>query len=620
MAVTDLPSAPTGRGETNKAEPTVPTERDTPKINLSEFPTPEERRKVNQVTRLFSIARDYRRPMVQRWQENYRMLRNQYWDTTKRGWMPSPQIPEIWPIVDALVSWETDQGVEIEITPAALPHTDFANFFNTMGDNLQVVLDASYQVNHEEIEISKAQWSKYVYGTGFLKTTWDMTLAGGLGDAVIRFVPCQQIYPDPTATSTDDWNYVCEAKRMSVQDLDRRWPGTSKLFPMGGSDVDMDEAPTQLDGGGGVRPPRTNPAAINDSRGTPFAPPGSRGARSATDLEVPAVSVIECWIRETDSYSATDINTGKNTKKAFDKWRVMVVAGGRLIMDEPADNLWSHGSHPYDRLVVRDTGEFWGFSLVSLLTSSQKAYNRVLAAMQQNAELVGNPVWKDAGSWTRTQLTSKPGQRIPVGAGGARDSGYVQPPQMNQAHPFLLNHHIQRMETVSGLTAVMKGSGPGGRNAEGVIDALQEAGFVRIRSAQKFLEAALQNAFTKKADLTIENYTTPRMIAIAGPGGERTSITLKARHFMIPTKKGATPLRYQLLIDVGSRRHTSRAQREETATKLFTLNAIDRTALLEDMDYPNATVVAQRMDEHEKQMAAMGADTGKPGARQRARA
>ena len=151
-------------------------------------------------------------------------------------------IPEIFPVIDGLVSWEMDQSPTYTISPASLPHTDFYNLFSTMANDLETVLQASYQVNSEEVEIAKAQWQKYVNGTGILKTTWDMTLAGGQGDAITRFVPVESFYPDPMATNITDGSYYVEAKLMSIQELDRRSPGTAKLFPSGGTDYDVDSA------------------------------------------------------------------------------------------------------------------------------------------------------------------------------------------------------------------------------------------------------------------------------------------------------------------------------------------------------------------------------------------
>lgn len=608
--------APAGHGSTgNPSSPTVPVHRETPRILTGE-PTETELLRVNELLTFFMQARSHKRSMVSRWKRNYRMIRNQFWDPSARAaWMPSPQIPEIFPIVDALVSWEGDQSPSYTVAPQAIPHTQYQRFFASVSDDLEVVLNSSYVNNAEELEWAKINWDKYLYGTGVAKTTWDMTLAGGMGDAITKRVDPFAFYPDPSASNMTDANYFVEARRMSVQELDRRWPGTGKLFPNGGSDHDVDSAPTQLDNSGEGQPPRGNPGAIAPATSPRYGPPG-RTKFDVTDPTVPGVTVLEFWVREHEQYEGVDAGTGEKVQKTYDTWRVIVVAGDRIIMDEPADNLWSHGQHPYERVVVRDTGEFWGFSLVELLTSPQTAYNRILAAMQHNVELTGNPMLKDVASSQRTQLVNRPGSRVPAAnSADATAMGWMQPPRLDSSMANLMNHHLQRMEAIAGLSAIMKGTSPSGRNAQGVIDALQEAGFVRIRSSLKFLEAAMRSAGSKKADLIIENYTTDRIVAIAGPGGERTSRVLAGRRFMLPTEEGATPLRYQLMVDVGSSKHTSRQMREDRAVQLFTLGAIDEEALLSDIDYPNAGAVAERV-EKKKAAALMEA----PGARQRARA
>lgn len=598
--------------------PQIP-KRSAPKVLCNPVESEETRELLNQLTLLFGQARDYRRPMLGRWREQYRMVRNNFWASDRPAWMPAPAIPELWPIVDALVSWEMDQQPRYTVSPQALENSPFQQFFLDLSQNLEVVLHSSYIANAEEIEIAKGNWNKYVYGTGILKTVWDMTLAGGMGDAVTRNVSPFSFYPDPDASCLEDANYFVEVKRMSAQDVDRRFPGTFKLFTGSSPDVDVEAAPTALSNNGSGGPPTSNMAAIPPVTTPRYAGPGSARIH-ATDI--PKVTVMEFWVREHTTYTAMDPNFNEETPRVYDGWHLYVVANGHLLMDEPATNLWVSGCHPYSRLVVRDTGEFWGESLVGQLTSAQRSLNRVLASVQQNIELTGNPVFKDAGVG-RTHVTNRPGQMVKAtNITAAQNSQWMDPPT---AHPMIAQfiQYLQaRLEAISGLTAIMKGGGPGGRNSEGVIDALQEAGFVRIRSSLKFLEAALRDAGTKKADLIAENYTTPRMVSIAGQGGERTSLTLKANHFQIPSSGGSTPLRYQLLVDVGSQRHTSRQMREDRAVQLFTLGAIDRKSLLTDINYPNATAVAAAMDQHEKELAQAAADpnAGRPTGKTAARA
>lgn len=578
---------------------------------LNVNPTEDDARLVGEVRQLFQRARAHRRPLVQRWNKNYRMLRNKYWTESRPNWMPSPQIPEIFPIVASMVGWMTDQRFRHEVTPAAMPFSPFSNFMAGLGMDLETVMDSTWHVNKEENEITKMLWDANIYGTGIVKTVWDETLLHGQGDAISRRIDPYTFYPDPAARGIDDANYFIEARTMSVQELDRRFPGSAKYFSDGGITEDIDEAPTQLDNTSTF--PRANPGAISPATSPRYGMPGSSRINAT---EITGVTVLEAWLREHELYEAkyTDEDGKEVTDlRVYDTWRVVVVAGNRVLMNEQADDLWHHGSHPYDRYVPHDLGEFWGLSLVEMLSSPQEAINRILGALQHNVELVGNPVFLEStrSGIQRTQLTNKPGTRLTVNDGGKAE--WLQPPQVHQMMPELLRYYLQRMEAVSGLSAVTKGGSSGGRQAQGVVDAMQEAAFVRIRMALRNLEYTLRDSGYKKAALICENYTTPRIVAIVGPTGNKTSLAIKGRHFYTPGPNGSTPMKFQLLVNAGSAGHTSRKVREDQAVMLFTLGAIDEDALLEALDFPNRQVVAERV----KALKSQGM-MEPPGARQKA--
>lgn len=586
-------------------------DRDTTK-SLPAVPTAQEIKLVGDLRQLFNRARAERRPMVQKWKRWYKVLRNNYWVTGRPSWMPNPEIPEVWPIIASMVGWATDQRIKGEVFPASVPYAPYNDFLTQLGLDLETVMDSSWHINGEESQAEIVLWDAFTYGTGFFKTDWDKTLHQGQGDAIMRRVDPFTIYPDPDATSLLDADYIIEARTMSLQEIDRRWPGTANTFREGGYIEDIDESPNQLDNSGTF--PRANPGAISPSTSPRYGLPGMSSVHINDDR---GITVLECWLREHEHYQTTRVDEmGKSytDKRTYDSWRVVVVAGGRVLMNEPADELWEHGKHPYDRYVPQDTGEFWGESLVGLLSSAQTSYNRVLAGLQHNVELVGNPVFLESNrsGIQRSKITNRPGERVTVNQ-DVDQAKWLNPPQVHQAMPELIRHYLQRMEAVSGLSAVTKGSTPSGRNAQGVVDSMQEAAFVRVRMLLRNLEYALRGALEKKASLISEFYTTPRIVAIVGDTGERTSLALRGRHFYTPSELGANPLRFALLVNAGSGSHTSRKVREDQAVMLFTLGALDVDGLLEAVDFPNRKRIAQRV---EQQKAAGMMEP--PGARQRA--
>ena len=576
-------------------------------FHLSPIPTPDEQRTVNGIVQLFQNARSHRNALLPRWNECYRMLTNRQWDMAKRAaWLPSPQIPEIFPIIRTLVAWQMDMKFRTAVSPAAVPNTDLANYLLTIAQDLEYALNASWQANTEEREWGMIAWDGLVYGTGFAKTCWENDLAGGLGDAKTRHVSPFCLYPDPNATSLDDMLYMVEARNMSLQELDYRYPGAAAAFSTSsGITYEVDEPPSILDMLG-TRPKSQfgNPAALPPATGV------GQWNRPTTNphypsVDMPRITVLECWLKEHTYSDVTDIHTKQTVRRAHASWRVVVVANNRVLMDESAEAIWTHGGHPYSRYQPIDfNAEFWGISLVELLISPQKCLNRILAAIQHNVELSGNPLWLDQSVSGRQQnINNKPGQRIQIDISDQR-TGWQPPPPINAAAQQLVDFLLKRMEAISGMTALLKGTAPGGRPSGGVVDQMAEASHVGVRAMLRQIEYALADAFRKKAALVVENYTAPRMVSIAGSEGANSFRALKSRHFLVPGTDGSVPIQYQLIVDAGSRHHVSRQMRENRAVQLFAMELIDELAALTEMDFPNAVQVAQRVQARKAEMAA----------------
>ncbi len=375
--------------------------------------------------------------------------------------------------------------------------------------------------------------------------------------------------------------------------------------------------------------PKTGPGVVIPSSGTY----GSLGANAHNYLNrrvsrpegtqpTRRFRVYEFWLRENDEWF--DEDPPSESAPAFsdrhvdDEWRVVVICQGQVLMDEPATELWSHGSHPYSRFVTDDVGEMFGIALVDHISHPQLYLNRLINALQHNTELTGNPVLIEAensGS-SRTTVTNRPGARISIkgAAGMANAPQWMTPPSMPAIAMDLAQFWIGRIENTSGLSDLQKGKAPNQRNAEGTISKVQEAAFVRVRSALSNLEETLRDAAYKLSDLIIDNYDSPRMAAIVGPEGQTSSLALAGHHFLIPTTAGATPLRYMLLVETGSTTATSSDARIAQADKLAALGVVDDQYVLEAHRVRNPSKILARLYQ-KRQAGLMG---GGAGQRQRA--
>ena len=575
---------------------------------------------VNYLRSLYSEARNERRNLYDTWYRNYRLVHNRQANTTAQAWMPAPKDSEVYPTVSTLVAWMADQNTSVTAIPASDPHGPTSQFMNQLSRDLSTVLTTNWHVLDYRSQIKLALWDAFTYGIGIFKTVWDQGLDFGLGNAMLRRCDPWAVYVDPNGTSFADAEYVVEARRMSFSEVERRWPETyHKISDLGG------DGTTQIDAGprsmslsntlptpGNLRSSGTIGNLGSSNAMTRWSVPTSSSQRhlSRTDTIV----VYEFWLKENESYSEEIEGTDYAERRVGESWRVVVMAGGEVLMDERASDLFTHGTHPYDRYVFDDVGEFYGVALVDHLASPQIYINRLLTALQHSAELTGNPVMLEPtnSGLARVGIVNRPGTRLKVNQQSMQTPPtWMTPPTMSNDVPKLIDFWISRVDNISGQSA-MKNVNLS-RTAEGVNASVQEAAFVRIRSGLANLEASLESAASKLADLIVDNYTEPRFMAIVGPNGQQSMLALDARHFNAPNEDGATPLKYTIKIEAGSAAPTSRTSRMAEADMAFALGAIDRQAWLEAHNYPNWPEINERINK----LQAMGLFQP-PGARQRA--
>lgn len=563
------------------ARPTPPPLRKLP--NLSPM---DESALATNVRDLFLRARRERRELAAKWVKNWNVLHKPLWGNRARH-LPRPNVNEALATIDTLVAWMTDQEPTIDITPAVPPLNPWYATCDELCQDLKTTLRSSWQVNATSAEIEKLAYDGLTYGIGFLKSTWDGSAYRGHGDAVITRVDPFSIYVDPDATSMETMNYIIEARTISMQELERRFPGASQRIN-GAWEEDVDAAPSTLNPqavGGSIR---ANPALMRPAL-QPIAPATTASwvlsdRMDATDE--PGVTILEAWLR-------TPMTVNGLT---YDSWRCVVMAANRILMDKGAEELWSHGQHPYQRYVPVETGEFYGHALVTDLAPMQASINRALASIEQNLWLSGNPVFKEdtRAGISRTAIVNEPGQRITINPGA--DVGWLPPPPIQaQLGMELVRFYLSEMERISGLSAVVRGASPSGRNAQGVIDSVQEAAFVRIRKALRNLSRTIGSAGEKAASMVVEFYNEPRMVTTVDIGGGTSAIQLRAQHFYLPGPDGRSPLRFQMLFDAGESASTSRGMRIAEADQLYALGAIDDVALLEIHSFPRWQDVAKRV-------------------------
>lgn len=554
-----------------------------------EATTPELSNKVGAILDMFQRARDARRARLSTWRRSYNIVMNRAWAPDRAAWMPSPQVAEMHPILAALVGWQIDTQPTFDVVPQADPNSPFYDLMADLAGDLRLCLRSAWVNEDFDRELQAMLWDAWVYGAGITKAVWDPRASGGLGNVKLVRVDPFSFYPDPKASCISEADYLIEYHDLSQDELESRFPGASRDLRDTGTPAD--KSPVLNDEIG---------ESLSENLGNLGVGTSTWAERSYRDAPKPDVRyhLLECWYRTSSSERG----------KSFDQWRCVVLCGNTVLMDEPAENLWAHRQHPYERYVPIELGEFWPVSMAELLAPCQRSINRLLAAVEHNIWLAGNPVFvEDQRAGTQRQrVTNRPGTRITKAAGS--EVRWMDPPQIHpQMAIELISFYVHEMERISGLSAIVRGATPTGRNAQSVIDSVQEAAFVRIRTSLHNLEIHLRNQGEKLASNVCEFYDTPRIVSLIGPSGEQTSKMLRTEHFYVPDPSGKmTPLKFQLLVQAGSNVATSKAQRVAQAESLFAVGAIDAEALLSTIDFPNWQNVVARVRETQAANGTLG--------------
>jgi hypothetical protein len=598
--MTDTSNRPARRPDTAYTPPTT-------------RPSSDDAQYLNYLRTLFISARKDKTPRIDSWNRNYKIINNRYQSAQFASWAPQPRDSEVYPICSSLVAWMTDQEPDIGFTPAADPQSLYYSQIISVASDANNIFATSWLNEEYDRQYKLMLWDGLMCGTGIVKSIWDNAAADGAGNAVVRRVDPYEFYPDPNASNLDDCEYMVEAHQWSYDQISRMYPDTAHLLHTGSGER-LDQRPRLY---GSSLLPRANLGFLPSGTGLWSGKPRSGGPPQAAMI----YTVYEYWLKE-NTYEDLDIDEQSPGYNAYaiPKWKCVVVCGGNILFEEWAEDLWSHAKHPYDDWRFDDIGEFWGISLIDHLSLPQLYLNRLLTALEQNSELCGNPIFVEpANSGTqRTAITNRPGERLTVQSSQANSNlpRWLTPPTMPQQVMDLINFWISRIENTAGINGMQKGQDPSQRVSNNTVNSVQEAAFVRIRSALTNLGWTYRRSATKLISLISQNYTESRVVAILGPDGQATSLFLRPFHFYDPSADSSEPLKFIIRADAGSNQATSRQARVAQALQLFAIGACDDQYVLNVMGVRDTPQLLQRLYSKRMQGLLPGA-SGQGGARQK---
>ncbi len=451
--------------------------------------------------------------------------------------------------------------------------------------------------------ISAVVWACAV-GTGFLRVTWDPDRNRGQGDVAVEDLDPRVVLPDPDAPDETSAQFLIYETRVDLQDIRR-------LFPIRGALVsDQPVEALGWRGEGSFPSPTTSSATDSYLISGPMSPDVSP-ASDAAAYRKRRVRVLEAYVRDSsidtvveplkgpdgefirDERGEIQYQTTRRLKYGPHGVRRIVGANGVILFDGPNPN--PGGDHGLVRIVLEPTlGQFWGQGFIQQTGELQLAADKLASAVVENAIRLNNGIIVVRGStgidWET--FAGLPGQIVQLQLGGDFQIQYPppMPPDMVQAPWRMLD--LQRR--VLGFSDPRMGVGGKGNVSPELTETeiSQAQGPTRLRA--RFLSAAVQRLAELIFARMAAFYTTPRVIpAVEGEHFEPT--------VWQPLEDAEA---YTVYVDPASFQLMSRSLLRRLSLALYRLGAIDRRSVLEALGWPDWELVASRLDEMERAMAA----------------
>lgn len=453
-------------------------------------------------------TKKFRKKYEDNWDENRDYFEgNQWGDVERIAWFQSePVFNKIFEFVEMNRAYLSDNQWGVDVVPARLPKklenaakdlmnsapdqlaaTQEAVGIDPMAELLDMVdrvnklLDFMWVDSRMKSKLAEVILYVFLYGTGFIKSTFDVNNVSdaGIGQIENKVLSPWYIFPDPNATNVHDASFIFEHHPVTLRWIIERYP---------------EKAQEVKDSGVG------STTEYNERQ-------GNTGRGPADNSEAKKVDIWECWYL--DSTILEDEETGDYTLK-YPNGRMTLMTEGGIILEDKEN---PYQSFPYVRFIEAPRpGEFFGDCTVNRLVPIQNTINQILRTIIDNGLWLVHGIWITdatsgvtpdalAGYGPRDVLVKNPGTEL-------RREGGEQLPQ----HLFeMLRQQEEAFDRVAGITNALRGIVPS-RQPVATTQMQQEAGEVRTRERQRRIEESLEDLARLWLDIASEHWQDNRVI------------------------------------------------------------------------------------------------------------
>jgi hypothetical protein len=585
-------------------------------------PSPDEKKLIKQVERLFDKAKKHRAQYDQEWLDNYHFFRGKQWKEQRPSYRHSEVINFVFRTIQTLVPIQTDARPRFEFLPEE---------------------PSDYELSIIMNEASEADWTKKNWQTGLLEVVYDANLYGaGLSEVCVdkrttaikyKSIDPFHCFPDPNATDVnEEAGYFITAVPTDTAKIKKDYPDKKEFIKADLQDMmkgsKTDTTPLKF------RSPVDQKVVLE-------------GGNSIDLTEKDKALLITCWMTPEyceDDYEERekvmqDPETGAETREyeqiaKFPQGRKVVICNGVLLEDGP--NPYEDGKIPFQRYVnYLLPREFWGISEVEQIKGPQKMFNKVFSFALDVLTLMGNPIWliPTKSGVDPENLVNRPGLNVEYDNDSppTRQEGVQLQPYVLQIADKL----AEWIDSTSGSQDVTRGVQPTGVTAASAITALQESANTRVRLKARIMDGYLQQVGQAWASRLFQFRTAPELFRLTNEQGAskyfrmhvepttyadpQTGAQVEGKKVVHqpylengqidPTqaKEFQTRAIFDCRVSTGSSLPFNKAEKEQRLLAYFDRQIIDAEEVLKGSEYPNFEAVLARMEQKKMQEAQMAA-------------
>ena len=499
--------------------------------------TPEEQEEFEIVRRCASLLDDARKARSP--YETFDICWDLYQSTgtyprSWPGWKARITIPRIRALITFLTAVMTDNKPKISVEPL-VPGSEEA------ADLLSKLVDRDWQENDMQQKVSTFVLYGLIWGTAFMKITYDPYANGGRGKHIATPVVPYRVYTNRTATCIEDAEHLIQVEEQTMGWVRRNFPDkANQVYKLRGTTPTNNEKGRDRDF---IREGDTNEQqriiSAQNINGNITPPLYSIPSPSYSEQDRDTVEIEEFWLRDEtlESFERQKWLDGKpqfenviggdgltefeqvGMKAATSEidgapimvpqmrpkqkpvmesaWRpkypngrlVLIAAERVLLRDIP--NPYQTDGFPWAMWKDYDVGTFWGFGEAIALKDLSTAEQRLASEVYNILEKIGNPSYKVLkGAGVNVNLIkNKAGSLIPMD-----DLKGIEPmekPPIPQEFFELYGLVVKAFDAASGVNDATRGQLPASNTSFAAIDQLQESGSAPIRLKVRNLETGL---------------------------------------------------------------------------------------------------------------------------------